>query len=356
MLPGAPPGRVVIKIGTSSLMSEGVPDPVKLDALADAVVRLRAGGVRPVLLGSGAIAAGDALLKGADGPSAHGRQLAAAVGQGVLFDGFRRALSARELVAAQILLTPLDLTLPEHRDSARTVVEEGLAHGLVPIVNENDAVMVRNNDVLAALLAGALGASRLLLLTDVPGLFESDPRRDVDARLIPEVPTMTPEVERLAGLTAKGLGTGGMSAKLCAAWIASMAGVPTVIAGADSPDIVERAVAGESVGTLVHPRTPGKEPDLGRLWRSLGTPPAGQLVCRPEAVAVVRDGGPLTVDHCVAGEGGFAADAVVDVTVPGHGVIARGRTRAECDAVSGRHHPAGTPVIPHFDYVSFLEA
>ncbi|MFC9859172.1 MULTISPECIES: glutamate 5-kinase [unclassified Streptomyces] len=354
---GAAAGRVVIKIGTSSLMSEGRPDPAKLDALADAVVQLRADGVQPVLIASGAIAAGDALLlTPVGGQPAHSRQLAAAVGQGVLFDACRQALAHRGLLAAQILLTPPDLTHPEHRDSARTVVEESLASGLVPVVNENDAVMVRNNDVLAALLAAALGAARLVLLTDVPGLFESDPRRDADARLIPEVLAMTPEVERLAGLAAQGLGTGGMPAKLCAAWIASMAGVPTVIAGADSPDVVVRAVVGKPVGTLVHPRTPDKEPDLGRLWRALGAPPAGRVVCRPEAVAAVRDGRPLTLGHSITVEGAFTAGSVVDVLVPGQGVIARGRASTACDTITGMRHPTGTTVIHHVDYISFLEA
>jgi glutamate 5-kinase len=274
MQSGTRPERVVIKIGTSSLISAGAPDPAKLSALADATVRLRNDGLQPVLIASGAIALGAPRLPGDVQTGATARQLAAAVGQVLLFESFRRSLEERGLTAAQVLLTPVDVTGPEHRDSARAVLESCLDAGLVPVVNENDTVMVRNNDVLAALLAAALGAGRLVLLTDVAALYESDPRRDANARRIPEVRAMTPAVERLAGAAAQGPGTGGMQAKLCAAWIATLAGVPTVIAGADVEDAVVRAVRGDDIGTLVHARARDKQPGLHRLWRALSAPPA----------------------------------------------------------------------------------
>ncbi|MEW2620517.1 glutamate 5-kinase [Streptomyces sp. NPDC048106] len=351
--------RVVIKIGTSSLVSDGRPDPGKLAALADAVVRLRGEGIQPVVIGSGAIAVGNALLAeagtAADGPAA--RQVAAAVGQGLLFEAFRVALAARGLVAAQILLTPPDLTGPEHREAARAVLEGALDAGLVPVVNENDAVMVRNNDVLAALLAGALGAGRLLLLTDVPGLYESDPRRDRHARRVPEIAVMTPEVERLAGAAARGLGTGGMAAKLCAAWIATLAGVPVVIAGADTEDAVVRAMAGDDIGTLVHPRVPEKDLDLGRLWRSLSEPPAGRLLCAPEGAAVLADGGVLTIRHIKSHEGQFGPGAVVDAVGDDWRVIVRGRTRLGSGELAGPIGPDSGPTVLHpTDYVTIPEA
>ncbi|WP_380280561.1 glutamate 5-kinase [Kitasatospora purpeofusca] len=242
MSPATRSERVVIKIGTSSLVRAGRVDPAGPAALADAVVRLRADGGQPVLIASGAIALGDARLDAATRQTGPARQLAAAVGQGILFEAFRQGLADRGLTAAQVLLTPPDLTGPEHRDGALAVLEGALHAGLVPVVNENDAVMVRNNDVLAALVAAALGAERLVLLTDVPGLYESDPHRDAGARRIPEVPLLTSEIEKLAGASGAGPGTGGMSAKLCAAWIAAMAGVPTVIAAADAEDAVVRAV------------------------------------------------------------------------------------------------------------------
>ncbi|MDA5145779.1 glutamate 5-kinase [Streptomyces sp. AD681] len=288
------PERVVIKVGTTSLISAGAPDSAKLSALTDAVVQLRDDGRLPVLVASGAIALGTELLPPGGRPGGTARQLAAAVGQGMLFEAVRHSLEERGLTAAQILLTPVDITGPEHRDSARAVLESCLESGLVPVVNENDTVMVRNNDVLAALLAAALGAERLLLLTDVPALYEGDPRRDARARRIPEVAAMTPEVERLAGAAARGLGTGGMPAKLCAAWIATLAGVPTVIAGGDTENAVVRAVRGDDIGTLVHARVREKRPGLRRLWRALSAPPAARLRGGPDIRRLVADGAPLT--------------------------------------------------------------
>ncbi|MCX5243617.1 glutamate 5-kinase [Streptomyces prunicolor] len=354
MLPNRHPERVVIKIGTSSLISAGRPDPTKLTALTDAVVRLRAEDRQPVLIASGAIALGRAALDAGAARSAAAQQLAAAVGQGLLFEAFRQGLAERGLKAAQILLTPLDLTAPGHRASALAVLEGSLDAGLVPVVNENDAVMVRNNDVLAALLAAALRAGRLVLLTDVPGLYESDPRKNSGARRIPEVRVMTPDVERLAGIAAEGIGTGGMPAKLCAAWIATMAGVTTVIAGADTEDCVVRAVRGADLGTVVHPRVPDKQLDLGRLWRALSSPPSGRLVCHPTVWRSVADGGPLLAGQVSSAIGRFSAGDVVDVVVDDTRVVARGRVRISSAALA--EAGADAMVSHHTEYIAFQEA
>ncbi|MEU5092710.1 glutamate 5-kinase [Streptomyces sp. NPDC021356] len=352
MQSGMRPERVVIKIGTSSLISAGAPDPAKLSALADAVVRLRADGRRPVLLASGAIALGTGRLPASVRPGT-ARQVAAAVGQGLLFDALRGSLRQRGLTAAQVLLTPVDVTGPEHRDSVRAALESCLDSGLVPVVNENDTVMVRNNDVLAALLAASLGAERLVLLTDVPGLYESDPRRDANARRIARVDAMTPEVERLAGAAGQGPGTGGMAAKLCAAWIATLAGVPTVIAGADAEDSVVRAVRGEDIGTLVRARPRDKQPGLRRLWRALSAPPAARLRGGPGIRRPVADGAPLTVRHLTMGNEEFGVDDVVDVLGPAGRPVARGRTRVAAAALAGA--PADLTVLHHTEYISLLE-
>ncbi|MET7511603.1 glutamate 5-kinase [Streptomyces albidoflavus] len=353
MSPDTRPERVVIKIGTSSLISAGLPDPAKLTALADAVVRLRAEGRQPVLVASGAIAAGEARLA-RDGlrPATAARQAAAAVGQGLLFDAFRRAFDDRGLIAAQLLLTPPDLIDTPHRDSAYAMLDSALEAGLVPVVNENDAVKVRNNDVLAALVAAVLRAGTLVLLTDVPGLHDGDPRQDPAARLIPEVKVMTAEVERRAGGSGGGPGTGGMAAKVCAAWIGTMAGVTTVIAGADTPDGVVRAVAGDDVGTVVHPRSPSATPAPARLWAALSEPPAGRLRCGPEVLRALDENRPVTGSHVHSVTGPFAAGSVVDVVVADR-VVARGRVGLGHDRCADGDDPL---LIHPARYLSLLEA
>jgi glutamate 5-kinase len=346
------PQRAVVKIGTSSLVSAGAPDLAQLAILADAVAQLRVAGQQPVLVGSGAIQLGWSRLRASGlGSEALARQEAAAVGQGVLFEAFRHALAERGLTASQVLLTPLDLTSPAHSSSVCSGLARSLDAGLVPVVNENDAIMVRNNDVLAALLAAAIGATRLVLLTDVPGFYDSDPRRSTYARLIPEISAMSPDLEQQAGTTT-GVGTGGMASKLCATWIATMAGVTTVIARATSVETVRRAVQGVGVGTLIHSRTADKKPDLSRLWHALSVPPSGQIHCSSEALATVVDGGPLTARYLRGCTGEFTAGDVVDVTV-GSQVIARGRTQLSHDTWTER----GTDpiLIHHTEYVSFLE-
>ncbi|MER0478970.1 glutamate 5-kinase [Streptomyces sp. Edi2] len=351
--------RIVIKVGTSSLITDGEVDQRKLATLVEAVAKLRTDGHQILLVASGAIALGDVRLNRHAEGRAGSRQLAAAIGQGLLFDAFRCSLEENGLQAAQFLLTPFDLTGPDHRDGVRDALEEALDRGWVPVVNENDAVMVRNNDVLASLLSATLGAGLLVLLTDVSGLYESDPRQSTDARRIPVVDAMTPEVEHLAGSPVEGPGTGGMPTKLCAVWIATLAGVACVIAGASVADSIEGAVRGENVGTLVRPRQPKKRADLGQLWRALSAAPTGRLLCNPSAVAAAADGRPLTKGHVQASEGNFKSGDVVDVVVDSHGVIARGRSSVaapDMSQVAPRQLADGQVVLHPSDYISLLES
>lgn len=351
------PDRIVVKVGTSSLITDGRLDPVKADALAASVAELAHEGVRPVLVASGAIAQGRFLLDG-DGVAAGDRRLAAAVGQAPLFEAFRAGLARRGLTAAQFLFTPLDLCDRGHRQSLRSALEHALDHGVVPVVNENDAVRVRNNDVLSALLAVVLRARLLALLTDVPGLYASDPRTDPAARLVPEVKGMSAEVERLAGASAGGPGTGGMVSKLGAVWIATLAGVTAVIANAHEPRVLQRLLAGETVGTVVHPRATVREHHLEPLWRAFAAPPRGTLLCHPSARSDIAAGRPLPLARLVAVQGGFDGGDVVDVTAVGDPrPIARGRVplgSASLSAAPAARDDAHVLLHPS-TYVSLLE-
>ncbi|MEU5307921.1 glutamate 5-kinase [Streptomyces sp. NPDC021562] len=351
------PDRIVIKVGTSSLITDGCLDPVKADALAASVAELTHAGVRPVLVASGAIAQGRFLL-GNDGAADEDWRLAAAVGQAPLFEAFRAGLARRGLTAAQFLFTPLDLCDREHRQGLRSALEHALDHGVVPVVNENDAVRVRNNDVLSALLAVVLRARLLALLTDVPGLYASDPRTDPAARLVPEVKGMSAEVERLAGASAGGPGTGGMVSKLGAVWIATLAGVTAVIADAHAPRVLRRLLAGEPVGTVVHPRGTVREHGLEPLWRAFATPPCGTLHCHPSTRSDIAAGRAIPLARLVSAQGGFADGDVVDVTAVGDPhPIARGRVPLGAASLSAaRTTRDGAHVLLHpSKYVSLLE-
>ncbi|NUP49820.1 MAG: glutamate 5-kinase [Catenulispora sp.] len=343
------PERIVVKIGTSSLVSDGRVVPDKAAALVEEIADLLRSGLRPVLVASGAIALGRAA-------GAEQRQLAAAVGQGPFFEALRTRLAHYGLTAAQFLLTPLDLIDVRHRHSVQDALEHAFEQGVIPVVNENDAVHVRNNDILAALISVLLRARSLVLLTDVPGLYDSDPRTDPDARLIPEIKSMTVEVERLAGATdatGEGLGTGGMVSKLGAVWIATTAGVTAAILGARQPGVLSRLMRGETVGTVVHPRAGTVDDDLERLWRVFADPPAGTVVCRPDTRRTVAAGESVLRDAVLRTAGRFAEGDVIDLALPGGEVIARGRTR--CHHSLPAAAPGGQTVVHPSEYVSFLE-
>ncbi|MGW3199185.1 glutamate 5-kinase [Streptomyces sp. NPDC001118] len=324
------PDRIVVKVGTSSLVSDGKVDPGKVSDLAGTVADLIADGTRPLLVTSGAIAVGRRRLGHLSTRSALSRRVCAAVGQAELFAAVSNALAERGLSAAQFLLTPLDLIQAPHRESTRTALERALDYGLVPVLNENDAIMVRNNDVLAAMISAMMGARVLVLMTDVQGLYDGDPNINPAAIRIPVVEVMHPGMEQLAGSSGAGPGTGGMAAKLSASWIATLAGVATVIVGADEPGALSKALGGADVGTWVKPAVLSEVPDLGLLWRTFSSAPRGRLVLVGSAQAVIAARQEVSSHQLTAVQGDFGPGDVVDVIDSESRVMARGPVR--CDA------------------------
>ena len=207
------------------------------------------------MVSSGAVAAGRARLPDiaarGDIPA---RQMLAAVGQPRLVRAYERAFARHGVVVAQALLTQGDVANRAGYLSARTTLLALLEHGVVPIVNENDVVAddelrFGDNDRLSAVVAALVDADLLLLLSDVAGLYDADPRRNPAARLIPDVAHVDGAVERLAQPSSAGPGTGGMVTKLQAARLATAAGVTTVIAAGRERNVIRQVVAGARVGS-----------------------------------------------------------------------------------------------------------
>lgn len=228
-------GRVVVKIGSALLVG---PDGLKqdwLDALAVDVAELRSAGVDVVLVSSGSIALGRAVL-GLDGPelALEQSQAAAAVGQIRLAGAYQAALAPHGITTAQVLVTLEDSADRRRYLNSRATLQHLLALGVVPIVNENDTVATDeirygDNDRLAAQVAVTVGADRLVLLSDVDGLYTANPRQNADAKHIDVVKTITSDVEAMAGEAASGLSRGGMKTKIMAAKIATAAGCDMAI-------------------------------------------------------------------------------------------------------------------------------
>jgi glutamate 5-kinase len=331
--------RVVVKVGSSSLTSpDGHLAHDRVDALVAALAALRAEGREIVLVSSGAIAAGLGPLGLARRPRDLATlQAAASVGQGALVHRYAESFGRHSLRVGQVLLTADDVVRRAHYLNARRTLDRLLALGVVPVVNENDAVATAeirfgDNDRLAALVANLVGADLLVLLSDVDGVYDADPRRVPDARLIAEVRDLA-ALDVVAGRAGE-LGTGGMATKLDAARIASTSGVATVVANAAA---VTAAVRGEA-GTYVHPT--GSRAGSRLLWLAHATTPAGRLLLDEGAVrAVVERRLSLLPAGVTGAEGEFAAGDPVELLGPDRRVVARGLVNyasAELPALLGR--------------------
>ena len=307
----------VVKIGTSSITDDhGEVDVTAIEKLCTEVAGLRGGGIKIVIVTSGAITAGlPALgLHGARPTDLGTLQAVSAVGQGRLIRVYDDILARHRLISGQVLLAPLDFVHRQQYLHARQTLTRLLELGVVPIVNENDAVAddeIRfgDNDRLAALVAHLVKADVLVLLTDTAGLYTADPRLDSEASLIEEIVEVDHALEQAAGGTRTARGSGGMASKLAAAKIASWSGVRAVIAGADRPGVVAAAVHGEAgVGTVVRPHD--RRLSARKLWIAFAVGSSGTIVVDEGArAALVERGSSLLPPGVVGVEGSFEPEA-----------------------------------------------
>ncbi len=331
---------VVVKIGTTSVTEAGGGvDYAVLVNIAVDVVNLRSQGWKVVVVTSGAITAGWAEVgKGRPRPTdAVTLQAVSAVGQPLLMQAWRNAFGELGVAVGQVLLAPLDFSHRGQYLHARGTLA-ALEHlGVVPIVNENDAVAdeeIRygDNDRLAALVANLIGASHLVLLTDTEGLLTADPRLDPTATLIEEVTAFDAELLDVAGATRSGVGSGGMASKLAAARMATWSGVTTVIAPARAHESLRQALSGTpGFGTTFHPRS-------GRLsarkaWIAFAVSSRGTLRINQGALqALERLGRSLLRVGVVAHEGPFIEGDAVDIVGPDGAIIAKGLVRVNAES------------------------
>ena len=250
--------RITIKVGSSTLTYDsGKPNLDRIEHLVRELADLAHSGLEVILVSSGAIAVGRARLGIDHRPkTTPEKQALAAVGQGILMQTYEKFFAEYGLTVGQVLLTKADVDNGKRYENARNTFETLLSYGVIPIVNENDTVATEeiefgDNDTLSAYVAKLAKADLLVLLSDIEGLYTSDPRQNPDAYLIPLVNEITPEIEELAsGGTGSDLGVGGMVTKIEAARIAGEAGIPMVIASGEEPGLVKAVSAGKEVGTL----------------------------------------------------------------------------------------------------------
>lgn len=251
--------RIVIKIGSSSLTHTQTGDLnlLKIERLIRIISDLKGQGKEVVLVSSGAIAAGRQALGGQKRPTTISeKQAYAAVGQARLMMVYQKLFSEYNQVAAQVLMTKDTMINDTSRYNAQNTFDELLLLGAVPIVNENDTVSTHeiqfgDNDRLSAIVAALIGADLLILLSDIDGLYTDDPHKNPDAKFIKVVPEITEEYLGMGKDTSgSDVGTGGMSAKLAAARIATDSGSDMIIANGDDVEIIHEIMSGADKGTL----------------------------------------------------------------------------------------------------------
>ena len=330
--------RIVVKVGSSSLTTgNGAIDDASIERLTSAIAGRVKSGSQVLLVSSGAIAAGMAPLGLKKRPrDLATQQAAASVGQGLLIARYTAAFAAHGIKTGQVLLTADDLMRRGHYRNAQRTLERLLELKTIPVINENDTVATDeirfgDNDRLAALVAHVTRADALVLLSDVDGLYDGDPRKG-DARKIDHVTGP----EGLAGIrtgknTQGGVGTGGMSTKIESAVIATGAGIPTVVA--DAKD-VRQALKGDHAGTYFAPT--GQRPRTRLLWLAHAAVARGTLKLDEGAVtAVVQRRASLLPAGITGVEGEFDTGDPVDLADENGNTVARGLVNYDAREIPG---------------------
>jgi glutamate 5-kinase len=287
--------RVVIKVGSSVLTSSRGVDLGVINRLCDEISMLREQGRQVVIVSSGAIASGIRKVGLSEMPKTiPQKQAAAAVGQSSLIQAYEEAFSHYDLKVAQILLTSDDLINRRRYLNARHTLQTLLDWGIIPVVNENDTVVVDeikfgDNDNLSALIAQLTEADLLVALTDMDGLYDSDPRKHQNASVIPVVHRIDEQVEGFAGGQPGRLGTGGMVSKLLAAKKVTAAGVPMIIGNGRNRYVLKQIFDGEEVGTLFLPA--GRRLSSKKQWIAHTLKPQGDIILDGGAAEALKSRG-----------------------------------------------------------------
>lgn len=340
--------RIVVKLGSRVLTCEdnGL-DATIIRGIAQQVADLRADGREVVIVTSGAIAAGRGALGLQERPKTiPQKQAAAAVGQSRLMRAYEDALAEHGITAGQILLTRSDLADRMRFLNARSTIETLLECGAIPIINENDTVVVEeikfgDNDNLSALVSNLIEAQLLVILTDIDGFYDADPRQNSGARLVHLVKAINRDVERAAGGSGSTVGTGGMATKIAAAKKAGKSGAFTLMLNGKVPGIITRAMAGEELGTLF---LPANESLTSRKhWIAYTLRPKGRIIVDEGANKVLaQHGRSLLPSGVIRVEGEFDRGDSVRICSPSGEEFARGLTaysHKEIDLILG--HKSG---------------
>jgi len=351
--------RIVVKVGSSTLTyANGKLNLYQMERLVRELADLKNQGLEIILVSSGAVGAGMGKMDFEERPkNIPEKQALAAIGQGILMHLYEKFFSEYGKTVAQVLLTREDLANRDRFLNARNTLLTLLRLGVTPIINENDTVAYEeikfgDNDTLAALVAGLIDADLLIVLSDIDGLYTSDPRDDETAQLIKVVEEITPEIIEQAGGTKTKLGSGGMVTKLEAAKIASNSGIPMLVTNGSREGVIRETIKGINPGTLFIPREHHRL-KTRKAWIAFGSKVKGRLFVDSGAEkALVVKGKSLLPSGITAVEGDFQRGNVVSI-IGQSGEIARGIVNyasKEINKLKGCQSKDIYKILGHKDY------
>ncbi|SNQ60548.1 glutamate 5-kinase [Candidatus Methanoperedens nitratireducens] len=351
--------RIVLKIGTSSLTKEdGSFNRQLTEDIAKQVAQLRELGKTVIIVSSGAIGIGCEELKMPSRPREIPlRQAAAAIGQNILMREWMAAFNKHDLKVAQILLTYEAFSNRMTYLNLRNSISELLEFGVIPIINENDPICVHeieatfgDNDKLSAMVASKVEAELLILLSDIDGLYNKNPKKNDDAQLISTIEKITPEIESYGGSPTSMKGVGGMRTKIEAAKITSISGCHMVIANSAAENVVARVVGGEKIGTLFLARD-GKYRKNRTRWIILSKAD-GKLIVDKGAENAIRKSRGLLPSGIIEVSGMFDRGDVIEIESEGK-VFAKGitdYTSSELNMIKGKHSDMIEKILGYKNY------
>ncbi|MHB0999952.1 MAG: glutamate 5-kinase [Armatimonadota bacterium] len=351
--------RIVIKVGTSTLTDvNGSIDQVYLNTLADQISLLRSHGSDVLLVTSGAIRAGMEKMELAERPrTIPEKQAAAAVGQGYLMQIYSDIFSQHGIITGQVLLTRDDFGSRKRYLNIRNTLLTLFRHSVVPIINENDTVAVDeirvgDNDNLAALVASSLQADLLILLSDVPGLYDADPVKNSSANLIHTVAKIDSNIRSIAGGAGTASGTGGMRTKIAAAEIAMNSGVKMIIADGRRSGVITDIISGHQIGTTFLPK---EECLCGRKrWIAFGAPARGSITVNDGAKQMITSRGKSVLAAGITSvDGSFQSGDMVKILDKDGNHFARGFVNynaGEIDRIKGRQSTEIEEILGYKDF------
>ncbi|MSU66655.1 MAG: glutamate 5-kinase [Opitutus sp.] len=350
------PKRVVIKLGTGVLTSQGGQlDTTRIAAVCSEIAALRARGSEVIVVSSGAVGLGMGVLKFAKRPKdVTKKQACAAIGQSLLMQTWQAGFAPHHVPVAQVLLTHDDLRTRDRYLGIKQCLDQLLAWGTVPIINENDTVsaaeiqaMIKfgDNDTLSAMVASLAEAQYLVILSTVAGLLDLRG----DGQIVPVVEKITPEIEAMAQGTSSETAVGGMISKISAARLATKAGCGVFIASGAEPEILAKLFSGRGHGTFFVPS--GLPMESKKRWLAYFQRPAGTLLVNEHAVPVLREQGRSLLAVGVTGaKGEFVGGDIVNIAGPDGTVFARGKTAfsyAEIAKIAGQHGDEVAALYPN---------